>query len=465
MADVSAQIINWENFHGIKNDNNSENIHIQKVYDSSVQIILIGDSRVGKTAILKQSTNKIIEKDKERLTIGIDMDTIYINIRDDQNNINHVTKMTVFATSGQEEFMCDISNYYRTAQGVILIYDITNLSTFMNCAKWFYQLYDHFDDEFKKIIPIILVGNKIDKEDDRKVDTSIGMSFAMGKNIGFIETSALQKRNINELFEVIAIQMWSKQIMQNNLRNKLDEKINEIKTEFLDAKQFFTAEKKKDSNEYTYTSKPTDSVVEIILIGDASVGKTSILKRKIYGGFEDKITSTVGVDFNTIYINIYDKNDNHTTKMKVYDTAGQERYRSVCSQYYRKAQGIVLVYDITNKKTFENCSDWLNIIYENFDEEFKNIIPIILVGNKIDKADHRQVPRDEAEFFAINKKIKFCETSAKENVNIELVFSLVAKEMWERKIIKKNLRNLKNNNIIEKKVNLSIGKKKKSICC
>ena len=122
-----------------------------------------------------------------------------------------------------------------------------------------------------------------------------------------------------------------------------------------------------------------DYIYKIIIIGDSGVGKSNILSRFIKGEFEIDSKHTIGVEFSAKTLTI----DNKTIKIQVWDTAGQERFRSMIPSYYRDIDGVILVYDLTNIKSFENIEQWYNELMTYADKK----VNILLVGNKLDQ-DH-----------------------------------------------------------------------------
>ena len=158
-------------------------------------------------------------------------------------------------------------------------------------------------------------------------------------------------------------------------------------------------------------SKPLE--FKVILLGDTNVGKTSILYKFIDGTFLNKVSSTINVEFKTQKLKI-DKN--LYAVLSIYDTAGQERYRSITRQYYHDANGIILVFDLTNENSFTKLNSWIKDINENAGN-----VEVILVGNKSDLED-RKITKYKAEIFAKEKNVKYIETSAKEGTNILLLF-------------------------------------------
>ena len=147
-----------------------------------------------------------------------------------------------------------------------------------------------------------------------------------------------------------------------------------------------------------------DVIFKIVLIGDTSVGKTNILSKYLNDEFDPDSKATVGVEFGTKNFNI----DNNIVKVQIWDTAGQERYRSITNAYYKGAKGCILVYDITNKTTFDNIDKWLSELKGNGDENMS----IILLGNKSDLESDREVSLEEGKEKSKFYNLAFMETSA-----------------------------------------------------
>uniref|UniRef100_A0AAY4A7Q4 Uncharacterized protein n=1 Tax=Denticeps clupeoides TaxID=299321 RepID=A0AAY4A7Q4_9TELE len=160
--------------------------------------------------------------------------------------------------------------------------------------------------------------------------------------------------------------------------------------------------------------------LQTILVGDSGVGKTSLLVQFDQGKFiPGSFSATVGIGFTVSH---------HWLYCSIWDTAGQERFRSVTHAYYRDAQALLLLYDITSKSSFDNTRAWLTEIHEYA----QNDVVIMLLGNKSDMISSRMVRRDEGERLAREYGVPFMETSAKTGVNVDLVFKAVAKELKHR---------------------------------
>ena len=165
--------------------------------------------------------------------------------------------------------------------------------------------------------------------------------------------------------------------------------------------------------------------VKLLILGDSGVGKSSILIRYTEEKFNHSHIATIGLDFKTKTIEI----DGKKLEMQVWDTAGTEKFRVITRTYYQGSSGIIIAYDCSDQRSFDNVSKWLEQIKNNVDDE----IPKILVACKIDRPD-RKISRADGENIANNLKLRYFETSAKSNIGIEETFEYLAKLCFERGI-------------------------------
>ena len=183
-------------------------------------------------------------------------------------------------------------------------------------------------------------------------------------------------------------------------------------------------------------------VIKLAMLGDSSVGKTSICYVYVNLEFEEKLVSTIGQDKIESSIKMEDGKD---MKLIIWDTAGQERFHSIAIKACRKAQGIIVVFDVTNRNSFLNVVNWLKEINENF------LSPaIVLFGNKCDLTD-RQVTVEEAVDFAKKNNIIYFETSAKNKININEGIEKIANDAYKRFVNVKPGITLTNNNVQKKR--------------
>ncbi|KAF9591385.1 hypothetical protein IFM89_004070 [Coptis chinensis] len=180
----------------------------------------------------------------------------------------------------------------------------------------------------------------------------------------------------------------------------------------------------------TEEQQTEDYLFKIVLIGDSAVGKSNLLARFARNEFYPNSKSTIGVEFQTQKMDI----DGKEVKAQIWDTAGQERFRAVTSAYYRGAVGALLVYDISRRQTFDSIGRWLNELHTHSD---MNVVTI-LVGNKSDLKDAREVPTREGKALAEAQGLFFMETSALDSSNVNAAFQTVVKEIYgilSRKVI------------------------------
>ncbi|XP_074292788.1 ras-related protein RABA5a-like [Silene latifolia] len=165
-----------------------------------------------------------------------------------------------------------------------------------------------------------------------------------------------------------------------------------------------------------------DYLFKIVLVGDSAVGKSNLLARFARDEFYPSSKSTIGVEFQTQKIAI----EGREIKAQIWDTAGQERFRAVTSAYYRGAVGALLVYDISSRQTFDSIGRWLHELHTHSD---MNVVTI-LVGNKSDLREAREVPTAEGKALAETQGLFFIETSALDSSNVALAFQTVVKEIY-----------------------------------
>ena len=206
------------------------------------------------------------------------------------------------------------------------------------------------------------------------------------------------------------------------------------------------------SNQNNNTLK--DLKLKLLIIGDSNVGKTSMLLNYTDNYFPESHLATIGVEYKVKEI----KTDKYNIALQIWDTAGQERFRSITKSFFRNTNGILFVYDITSRRSFQSVKDWIKDS-EMHDSGFEKI----LVGNKIDLEAKREVQTDELKEYGLKKKIDIIETSAKERINIDEAFKKIVDLILGNKDEKKILEDfgVKTNN----EINLDKNVTKKERCC
>ena len=170
-----------------------------------------------------------------------------------------------------------------------------------------------------------------------------------------------------------------------------------------------------------------DMQIKLLMIGDSGVGKTCLLLRYANDSFSPTFITTIGIDFKLKNIQL----DGKRIKLQIWDTAGQERFRTITTSYFRGAQGILLVYDVTDRQTFISIRNWVAQIQMHADVNVNKI----LIGNKCDMTNTRAVSFEEVDALAKEYNIHFFETSAKQDLNVEKSFLTIATEVKDRLLV------------------------------
>ena len=196
--------------------------------------------------------------------------------------------------------------------------------------------------------------------------------------------------------------------------------------------------KKMSNHKYDYLFK-------IVIIGESDVGKQAFLLRFLDDSSDGKVLTKIGVDFRVKVLNV----ENKLIKLQIWDTAGEERFRTITKTYYNGAHGIILMYDVTDQNSFKNIRNWIKQIEANADKS----VGIVLVGHKCDEPG-RVVTEEEGKKLAEDYDIAFFESSAKTNKNVNEVFYYLVKEILTEKGVIKD----------EEGIKISKRKNKKNQC-
>ena len=169
----------------------------------------------------------------------------------------------------------------------------------------------------------------------------------------------------------------------------------------------------------------TEINIKLILVGDSEVGKSTILLNYTENYFCEEMVATIGLENKVKTINIRGLK----AKLQIWDTAGQEKFSSLTKGFFRNTDGILLVFDLTNNKSFNNIKKWINEVENNSDHKTKKI----LVGNKVDMKDNIQVSKDDIDNLCKKKKIKYIEVSGKNNTNVNEAFETLVNLIIDKK--------------------------------
>ncbi|PVU93144.1 hypothetical protein BB559_003414 [Furculomyces boomerangus] len=167
-----------------------------------------------------------------------------------------------------------------------------------------------------------------------------------------------------------------------------------------------------------------DLLIKLLLIGDSGVGKSCLLLRFSDDSFTPSFITTIGIDFKIRTIEL----DGKRIKLQIWDTAGQERFRTITTAYYRGAMGILLVYDVTDERSFNNIHNWIRNVEQHANEGVNKI----LIGNKCDIEERKVISTEKGKALANEYNLKFLETSAKSNINVEEAFYSLARDIKKR---------------------------------
>ena len=197
---------------------------------------------------------------------------------------------------------------------------------------------------------------------------------------------------------------------------------------------------------------PSDFQIKLLMIGDSGVGKTCLLLRYANDSYSPTFITTIGIDFKIKNIQLGGKR----VKLQIWDTAGQERFRTITTSYFKGAQGILLVYDVTDRKTFQAIGNWISQIKSHADVNVNRV----LIGNKCDMVEERAVSTSEGEALAREYNMEFYETSAKQDIAVEKGFIRLAEQVKNRMVDGEG-----NGSSGGTKLTASMGKPKPASCC
>ena len=197
-----------------------------------------------------------------------------------------------------------------------------------------------------------------------------------------------------------------------------------------------------------------DFICKIVLVGESSVGKTGLIRRFTKDTFTTASNTTIGIELAHKTVQIRNK----TVKAQLWDTGGQEKFRCITAPFYRGALGGIIVYDVTNRSTFQSVSYWI----EEIQQKAQSGVAIVIVGNKSDIEEQRQISAEEGKQFAESCSLPWFETSAKSGVNVEQAFEVLMDNIYCSNLLNTSTTSLK----LDKSYSSSrdARKKKKSWC-
>jgi len=184
--------------------------------------------------------------------------------------------------------------------------------------------------------------------------------------------------------------------------------------------------------DYGSKDQPFSFVFKYIIIGDSGIGKSSILQAYTRNAFDPEMVSTIGIEFGSNIVDVELKKDGtihkDTVKIQIWDTAGQERFQAVTGAYYRGSVGVFIVYDITRRYTFDRVKMWYNRFLDK--NQSHNTTQFIIIGNKSDKDDRREITYSEGKELADSLNASFFETSCRFMINIDEVINEMTQKVY-----------------------------------
>ena len=281
-----------------------------------------------------------------------------------------------------------IEAYLFHCQCALFLIDISKSQSF----ELIKSLIINIDEDKFPYLKKILIENKLDLESQREVS-------------GF---------SIKEFMNQHPLLLSEKLSLKEN--NDLKDLLSKIYTALNEPNNILPINKVLVSQNKRKNFKDCESSISLILIGDMKVGKTNFLNRYMNNKFDENTMSTIGIEKEINVVKI----DNKLYKLTIWDTGGQERFRALPKKYYKNVDGVLLLYDVGDKTTFENVNNWLSDVKENSNQTKENGEPnicLFLIGNKID-IEKKEVTREEGEQLAKSLGMKFFEISCKFNINL-----------------------------------------------
>lgn len=294
----------------------------------------------------------------------------------------------------EQLFMDDqnLNSYFFDCQCALIILDITTEDSFILVKQLINTIIINLNCSYLKKILII---NKIDLEDERKV-SNCEINDYINEFITELEDFEISLKTKNGIEKI-----WDK------VYEYVNKTYHRIPINLLSEKHDIT----QDTDDFF----KTEGSINIILIGDSGVGKSNLFSRYFHNKFEDNFISTIGMDRQTKLIKYKNKN----YRLNISDTAGQERFRSLPIKYYQNADGALLLFDITDKDSFQNINLWIEDLTKN-SRSLKQTI--YLIGNKID-LPNRNISQEDAKELAEKLNLQYYEMSCKLNMNIYEIIS------------------------------------------
>lgn len=375
------------------------------------KIILFGDKQTGKSCFIKSLENNPFN---EFYSQTKSTDYTRVEILGEKSLFLNVYEYNTYESLNTEDIETNDEDLF-----VDLLYQCQCAILFLDPASkdsfgYLKQIVKDIDKVDLPYITKIILYNKNDIKEKILSEDEVRQFANENKIQNVFAYSNITKENHNAILDALYTILYE---------NKNDFGVNNV----LDVTKYYKSIKSEEAMK---------KLLRIILLGDSAVGKTCFIKRFFRNEFDINSMTTIGITEESKIIKINDI----TCTLKLWDTAGQERFKSLPKNLYRNADGILLVYDVTSRKSFENISKWIKTITENIniDKASKKYPIIYVLGNKIDLRG-REVTREEGEKYVKEKEMKFMEISAKMNVNINEVVMDMVWEIYTKKGIETSI--------------------------
>lgn len=362
-------------------------------YDFLYKVMLVGDSGTGKSSIFSCLCRDCFSENY--------IPTIKIEVQDISFHINnYLVKLQICDTAGQEQYRAIIPTYYNEANIILIAYNPHNRQKFEHVVQWLEKI----DTNASENCQVVLLENEF-KNCERQVSEHEGPELANKFELHFYKINAQNAPQIQSLFSYITnILLNSANAKRPNYKNIIEKysMIDEKKTHF-------------ENNNHDY-------LINFIIIGDPGTGKSSLLSRYSDDVFSESYHSTIGIDFKVCSLKIVDK----VVKLQIYDTAGEERLRAITFFYYKSAHVIMIVYDASNRQSFDNLGYWVEAAHKYAGEFF-----LICLVEHSRSSGIRQVESFEGENFARRENLEIFKVNARTKEGVDELFEKCTQKAME----------------------------------